>query len=109
MVDSISRFEIMLTKGSLLYKLYFFTYLTLKDFIFPDKSKYRSYGYGWVVTKGDESIIAHSGSWVGFRNYVFRNVDSGVDIIMFSNRGSASEDYWFHNVMKKIDKTILSQ
>ena len=83
--------------------------MTLKDFIFPDKSKYRSYGYGWVVTKGDESIIAHSGSWVGFRNYVFRNVDSGVDIIMFSNRGSASEDYWFRNVMKKIDKTILSQ
>ena len=81
---------------------------TLKDFLFPDDSTYSSYGFGWVLTKGKESAVSHSGSWVGFRNYVFRNLDSGVDIIMFSNRGGALEKHWFRSVLQRIDKTIMS-
>lgn len=80
---------------------------TLKDFLFPDDSTYSSYGFGWVLTKGKVSAVSHSGSWVGFRNYVFRNLDSGVDIIMFSNRGGALEKHWFRNVLQRIDKTIM--
>jgi CubicO group peptidase (beta-lactamase class C family) len=80
---------------------------TLKDFVFPDASTYSSYGYGWVLNVGDESTVSHSGSWVGFRNYVFRNLDSGLDIVMFSNRGAVLER-WVRNVMKIIDKTITN-
>jgi len=52
--------------------------------------------------------MSHSGSWVGFRNYVFRNLDTGVDIVMFSNSGGALDKNWFREVMKRINKTILN-
>jgi CubicO group peptidase (beta-lactamase class C family) len=79
---------------------------TLKDFILPDVSKYSSYGYGWVVTKGDPSTVSHSGSWVGFRNNVYRNINTGLDVVIFSNRGATLER-WIRDVLKIIDKTIL--
>ena len=82
--------------------------LTLKEILLPDTSTYYSYGYGWSVHKGKESTVSHSGSWVGFRNYVFRNLDTGVDIVMFSNSGGALDQNWFREVMKRIIKTILN-
>jgi CubicO group peptidase (beta-lactamase class C family) len=82
--------------------------LTLKEFLLPDTSRYYSYGYGWVVNKGKEATLSHSGSWVGFRNYVFRNLDTGVDIVMFSNSGGTLDKNWFREVVKRINKTILN-
>ena len=82
--------------------------LTLKEILLPDPSTFYSYGYGWVVNKGKESTLSHSGSWVGFRNYVYRNLDTGVDIVMFSNSGGALDKDWFRELMKRIDKTILN-
>ena len=82
--------------------------MTLKEFLLPDTSTYYSYGYGWGVNKGKESTVSHSGSWVGFRNYVFRNLDTGVDIVMFSNSGGALDKNWFREGMKRINKTILN-
>ncbi len=79
---------------------------TLKDLILPEVSTYNSYGYGWVVTKGNPSTVSHSGSWVGFRNNVYRNINTGLDVVIFSNRG-ATLDHWVHDVLKIIDKTIL--
>ena len=79
---------------------------TLKDIILPDESMYSSYGYGWVVNKSNQSTISHSGSWVGFRNNVYRNINSGLDVVIFSNRGATLER-WIRDVLKIIDKTIL--
>jgi CubicO group peptidase (beta-lactamase class C family) len=79
---------------------------TLKDFILPDASTYSSYGYGWTVTKGDPSTVSHSGSWVGFRNNIYRNINTGLDVVIFSNRGATLER-WIRDVLKIIDKTIL--
>ncbi|MED5426530.1 MAG: serine hydrolase domain-containing protein, partial [Candidatus Neomarinimicrobiota bacterium] len=80
---------------------------TLKDIIFPDESTYSSYGYGWVVNKGNQSTVSHSGSWVGFRNNVYRNITTGLDVVIFSNRGDIL-DRWIRDVMKIINKTILN-
>ena len=80
---------------------------TLKDIIFPDESRYSSYGYGWVVNKGNQSTLSHSGSWVGFRNNVYRNINTGLDVVIFSNRGDTL-DRWIRDVMKIINKTILN-
>ena len=80
--------------------------LSPKDIILPDESTYSSYGYGWVVNKGNQSTISHSGSWVGFRNNVYRNINTGLDVVIFSNRG-ATLDRWIHDVMKIINETIL--
>jgi len=79
---------------------------TLKDIILPDESMYSSYGYGWVVNKSNQSTISHSGSWVGFRNNVYRNINSGLDVVIFSNRGTTL-DHWIRDVMKIINETIL--
>jgi len=79
---------------------------TLKDYILPDESIYSSYGYGWTVNKGNPSTVSHSGSWVGFRNNVYRNINTGLDVVIFSNRG-ATLDHWIGDVMKIINKTIL--
>ena len=79
---------------------------TLKDIFLPDESTYSSYGYGWVVNKSNQSTVSHSGSWVGFRNNVYRNINTGLDVVIFSNRGAAL-DRWIRDVLKIIDKTIL--
>ncbi len=79
---------------------------TLKDIFLPDESTYSSYGYGWVVNKSNQSTISHSGSWVGFRNNVYRNINSGLDVVIFSNRGTTL-DHWIRDVMKIINETIL--
>ena len=79
---------------------------TLKDIILPDESMYSSYGYGWVVNKSNQSTISHSGSWVGFRNNIYRNINSGLDVVIFSNRGTTL-DHWIRDVMKIINETIL--
>jgi len=79
---------------------------TLKDIFLPDESTYSSYGYGWVVNKSNQSTVSHSGSWVGFRNNVYRNINTGLDVVIFSNRGAAL-DRWIRDVMKIINETIL--
>ena len=65
-------------------------------------------GMDGVSIKVKNQPVSHSGSWVGFRNYVFRNLDTGVDIVMFSNSGGALDKNWFREVMKRINKTILN-
>ena len=79
---------------------------TLKDIFLPDESTYSSYGYGWVVNKSNQSTVSHSGSWVGFRNNVYRNINTGLDVVIFSNRGTTL-DHWIRDVMKIINETIL--
>lgn len=45
------------------------------------------YGFGWTldVYRG-QSRASHTGSWVGFRNYIARYPDAGLTILMLSNR-----------------------
>ncbi len=42
------------------------------------------YGFGWFI-ENDGEILAHTGSWVGFRNVIVRYVDHKQTLIVLSN------------------------
>lgn len=48
---------------------------------------YRSYGYGWRVTKNesDERIAFHTGWWRGYKTYFIRNLEQDEVLIVLSN------------------------
>lgn len=46
------------------------------------------YGFGWVITRmGDDTLIWHNGSWLGFDTFVGRLVGKRANIILLSNAG----------------------
>jgi N-acyl-D-amino-acid deacylase len=47
------------------------------------------YGFGWNVHEIDSNkIVAHSGSWVGFRTQIFRDITNKHCVIILTNRGN---------------------
>lgn len=47
------------------------------------------YGFGWNVREMDSNkVVAHSGSWVGFRTHIFRDITNKHCIIILTNRGN---------------------
>jgi len=47
------------------------------------------YGFGWNVSEIDSNkIVAHSGSWVGFRTQIFRDITNKHCVIILTNRGN---------------------
>ncbi|GAB3787021.1 hypothetical protein GCM10028818_51260 [Spirosoma horti] len=47
------------------------------------------YGFGWFIENGG-SILAHTGSWVGFLNVIVRYADSQRTLIVLSNGSDGS-------------------
>ena len=48
------------------------------------------YGFGWRVgTAHGHRIMAHSGSWQGFKSYFVRYPDDGVSVVIFANLAQA--------------------
>ena len=43
------------------------------------------YGFGWSIDENSPSIVAHSGSWVGFTTYVIRNIEKDEVLIFLTN------------------------
>ena len=47
------------------------------------------YGFGWSLRDIDSNkIVAHSGSWVGFQTYIFRDLTNKHCVIILTNRGN---------------------
>jgi CubicO group peptidase (beta-lactamase class C family) len=47
------------------------------------------YGFGWSLSEIDSNkIVAHSGSWVGFRTYILRDITNKHCVIILTNRGN---------------------
>jgi hypothetical protein len=47
------------------------------------------YGFGWNVREIDSNtIVTHSGGWVGFRTYIFRDITNKHCVIVLTNRGN---------------------
>ncbi len=44
------------------------------------------YGFGWSIDEESPSIVAHSGSWVGFTTYIIRNIEKDEVLIMLTNK-----------------------
>ena len=45
------------------------------------------YGYGWML-KEDKSAVHHTGGWVGFGTFIFRDLDSKIVMIALSNNSA---------------------
>ena len=60
-----------------------FTRVTLKDGTKHD------YGFGWVINQKD-SIVSHTGGWVGFRNLIERHLENKLTAIVLSSGNNGS-------------------
>lgn len=88
-VEDLYRLDQALREGRLLTE-------SMKTLAYKPYSRYnylyRSYGYGWRVTKNeqDEKIAFHTGWWRGYKSYYIRNLEENSVIIILSNslRGS---------------------
>lgn len=70
-----------------LYKAQLVSKTTLQEAFRPVKLKSGqtyNYGFGWEIDK-NEKVLSHTGSWVGFENYIERNIESKTTIIILSN------------------------
>ncbi len=48
------------------------------------------YGFGWRVGEaGGHAIMAHGGSWQGFKSYIVRYPDDGLTVVAFANLAEA--------------------
>jgi CubicO group peptidase (beta-lactamase class C family) len=52
------------------------------------------YGFGWGIEKNPkgEKVLAHSGGWVGFSTYFYRDISEGNTIIVLTNNTSRIGD-----------------
>jgi CubicO group peptidase (beta-lactamase class C family) len=57
------------------------------------------YGFGWRVgMAGGHAIMAHSGSWQGFKSYIVRYPDDGLTVVVFANLAEADPARVAHGV-----------
>jgi CubicO group peptidase (beta-lactamase class C family) len=67
------------------------------------------YGFGWSVSEVDSSeIVEHSGSWIGFRTYILRDITNNHCVIVLTNLGNrrgAQLYSAFYNIL--MDKPYL--
>lgn len=47
------------------------------------------YGFGWFLQK-EAPVVAHTGSWAGFRTWVYLDTLSGLTLIVLENSGNAT-------------------
>ncbi|MCP5049061.1 MAG: serine hydrolase [bacterium] len=62
---------------------------TIKKAFTPGKlndGSFTSYGFGWMLSTSEgRKVVSHSGSWVGFRTYIMRDIEDKNTFIIFSN------------------------
>ena len=64
------------------------------------------YGYGWgIETLGEQKVVAHSGSWLGARAYIRRNLATGsVMVVLDSSRTTELGE-----IVDKISSTLADE
>ena len=67
------------------------------------------YGFGWSISEVDANrIVEHSGSWIGFRTYILRDITNNHCVIVLTNLGNrrgAKLYNAFYNIL--MDKPYL--
>ncbi len=67
------------------------------------------YGFGWWISEVDDNkIVEHSGSWIGFRTYILRDITNNHCVIVLTNLGNrkgAKLYNAFYNIL--MDKPYL--
>ncbi len=82
-----SSAEDLLTYEQALYTNKLVSKATLQEAFMPVKLKNGenyNYGFGWEISD-DEETLSHTGSWVGFENYIERNLTKKTTVIILSN------------------------
>ena len=86
---------------------------TLQEAFTPVKLKNGeifNYGFGWEISD-DEETLSHTGSWVGFENYIERNIAKKTTVIILSNASNELAIDAVNTILKgetlKIPKTQL--
>lgn len=65
------------------------------------------YGFGWSIDEDFPSIVAHSGSWVGFTTYIIRNTEKDeVLIFLTNNSGGISFKYLRELIYSALDTKL---
>lgn len=56
--------------------------------------KKTNYGFGWFIPEKSEGqkTVSHGGGWVGFRTYIYREIDANNCIILLTNHSSPHFD-----------------
>lgn len=79
-----------------------------KPYVLNDASV-GDYGFGWWISEVDGSkIVEHSGSWIGFRTYILRDITNNHCVIVLTNLGNrrgAQLYNAFYNIL--MDKPYL--
>ncbi len=66
------------------------------------------YGFGWRVgTAGGHAVMAHSGSWQGFKSYIVRYPDDGLTVVAFANLAEADPSVIAHGVASLWDAALV--
>ena len=49
-----------------------------------------NYGFGWFIDKSptDKKVVSHGGGWVGFRTYIYREIEENNCIVLLTNNSS---------------------
>jgi CubicO group peptidase (beta-lactamase class C family) len=59
----------------------------------------QKYGFGWFLSEvRGHHIIAHGGSWQGFKSYILRYPDDRLTVIMFANLSQTNEAKIAHDI-----------
>jgi CubicO group peptidase (beta-lactamase class C family) len=66
------------------------------------------YGFGWRVGSANgHRIMAHSGSWQGFKSYIVRYYDDGITVVVFANLAEANVTTIAQDVAALWDPTLV--
>lgn len=108
-----SSAEDLLTWEQALYTNKLVSKTTLQEAFTPAKLKggdTYNYGFGWEISD-DKKTLSHTGSWVGFENYIERNIDKKTTVIILSNATNDIAIDLINNILSgkkpKIPKTQL--
>lgn len=67
------------------------------------------YGFGWRVgTAAGHAVMAHSGSWQGFKSYIVRYPNDGLTVVAFANLAEADPATIAQGVAALWDKTLVA-
>jgi CubicO group peptidase (beta-lactamase class C family) len=82
-----SSVEDLLKWDQALYSTKLVSMATLKDAFTSGKltsGEEIDYGFGWEIEENNK-IMSHTGSWVGFENYISRNIKTKTTVIILSS------------------------
>ncbi len=98
------KWDDALTKGKLLSKS---SYEQMWTPVRLANGKEQVYGFGWVLNRlNGKRVIAHNGSWQGFKLIIARYPDNGLSVIVLANSADANPDSIASRIAALMDPSL---